>query len=413
MPALFSKPIDEIASGDIEELIREHYPETELVEFKEALPSKKGQDGWYNGSDTVSDYARNQLLAEIVAFANAHGGHLIIGIAESDDHPRRASRITPIPRCADFVAKFKLQIRDCIDPTIPLVGVNGVALGPDGEGVVVIRVPQSRMSPHRLMSNKECYIRHSDRCETMTMREIQDLTIQRMRGVAGLDEILTERGNRFRQWIATSPTLNCVTTGCRISLVPTTELYVPALYRNSAFLPPLNRFHIQLENGGTIDALVPNPAVDERPILRGTRRSDNATDPSVVQEVHCSGLIELIYRESRKEPGFYASWILGVFCNGLLMAEAFRRAAGAPEVEYAFELEIAATSATVPILEYARHGINRLLGTSPKSPCLFPRMSLGDFVGERNRLIEIVMTDVLNSCGVPFSEKVKSVSCSS
>jgi len=242
------------------------------------------------------------------------------------------------------------------------------------------------------------------------MREVQDLTIQRMSGAARVDQLLTERSDLFRQWIAVSPTHNCVTTGCRITLVPTSDIYVPSLYRNAAFLPPIHTFQVQFENGGGLEALVPANAYDERPILRGTRRSDDINTPKVIQEAHCAGLIELTYRQSQEEPQFFESWILGVYCNGLLMADAFRCAAGAPELEYIFELELSTTSSTIPIASSDHHRLNRPLGTSPTNPCLFPRMSLGNFTGEINRLVEIGITDISNCCGVPFAEKVKMVS---
>lgn len=411
MPAIFSKPLDNVIIDDIEELIREQHPETELIEYKEALPSKKPPDEWYKGASLISDYARNQLLAEIIAFANAHGGHLIIGIAESSDHPRRANKITPIPRCADLAEKLKLQIRDCIDPTIPLIGVRAIAVGSESDGVIIVRVPQSRTAPHRLASNKECYVRHSDRCETMTMREIQDLTIQRLHGTTKLDEIFSERRNKFHQLIAKSPLHANGTSGCRISLVPTTELYAPPLYRNRAFLPQLQRFKVELATGAIIEAFIPNSAHDERPIVRGTQICDDANNPHVIQVAHRAGLMELTYRAT--ERVFYDTWIYGVLCNGLLMADAFRCAAGAPDIEYAYELEIAATGATVPVGSSSQYTTaNHLLGSSPMSPYLFPRMSLGSLASEIGRHVEIAITDVRNSCGIPFPEKVKLVSWS-
>lgn len=341
MPTLFSKHIDDIVFSDIEGLVQDQYPETDLVEFKKELPSKKGQEDQNKGSGIISDYARDKLLKEIVAFANAYGGHLIVGIEETDDHPRRARSITAIPKCADLAEKFKLQIRDCIEPALSLVGVRGIAMDQDGSGVIIFRIPQSRAAPHRLKTLKECYIRHSDRCETMTMREIQDLTIQRTRVAERLDDLLPERRKSFLQWIAKAPTDKGVATGCRISLVPTADIYVRSLFRNTAALPMTRNFEITFDGGSAMTAIAPGHLFDERPIVRGTRRSNEKLNPDFVLEAHCSGLIEILYRDISPTPHFYMSWILGVLCNGLFIAESFRQAADAPEVEYAFELEIA------------------------------------------------------------------------
>lgn len=407
MLALFSNPIDQLHPDDVTALVTAQHPETESVEFKEALPCKQGQDGWYAGSDKIGDYARNQILEEVIAFANAHGGQLLIGIKESNDHPRRAVGIQFVPRCADLAEKLKLQIRDCIEPTIPIVTVRGIQMNPNGDGIVLVRVPQSRAAPHRLIANKECYIRHADRSETMTMREIQDLTIQRVHGGERIDELFASRQAKFDNWIRTSPTHKVVTVGCRMSLIPTTDTYVDNLYQNRASLPQLHRFGIEFESGRSLDAQIPKSCLDERPIVRGMRRIDDASNPQAIQEIHSSGLVELTFRSSSESAKLYQSWILGVFCNGLLMADTFRKAAGTPDVEYAFELEVAATTLIVPIARLDRDE-RGLLGTPPNSPCLYPRMSLGNFDKEFNRLFEITIRDIWNSCGVPFSDTIKS-----
>ena len=44
--------------------------------------------------------------------------------------------------------------------------------------MIVFHTLRSLAAPHRLLSNKECYIRRGERCETLTMREIHDLTLR-------------------------------------------------------------------------------------------------------------------------------------------------------------------------------------------------------------------------------------------
>lgn len=344
MAAIFSKGLDEIKWEDVDELVREQQPETDTVELKEALPSKKERDGWYSGAPQLSDYARNQLLKEVVAFANAHGGSLIVGIEESDDHPHRAVGLASIPRCLELAERLKLQIRDCIEPTIPVVSVRGIPKTSNGDGVILVRLPQSRAAPHRLKTNNECYYRHADRTEVMTMRDIQDLTIQRMRMSEQLDELFVKRHQSFESWISSTRPDTGTTVGCRVTLIPTSAIYAGNLFRNNALVPRDHKFEIQFENGGRLEAFVPSSPTDERPIVRGTRRLDHAPNPNVVQEAHNSGLLEFCFRETERHPRLFVSWVIGVLCNGLLMADAFRKGVGAPDVEYAFELEIAATS---------------------------------------------------------------------
>ena len=103
MIEVLSKPAEQIDAGDIERLIESEVPEGEQIEFKESLPSNnKSGDPWMSGEGRIGDKARNELVEEVVAFANAYGGTLLLGIRESETRPAVAAEITPVPRCADL-----------------------------------------------------------------------------------------------------------------------------------------------------------------------------------------------------------------------------------------------------------------------------------------------------------------------
>src|SRR3989304_6060312 len=106
---MFHKPINKIIKEDILRIIEDKVQEDYGIEFKENLPSKKGNDPWYEGKNHIGDYARNQILEEIIAFANAYGGVVCIGISESDSKPAIANMISVIPNCADLAERLKLQ----------------------------------------------------------------------------------------------------------------------------------------------------------------------------------------------------------------------------------------------------------------------------------------------------------------
>ena len=129
-----------------------------------------------DGKDQIGDRARNKVLEEAVAFANAHGGALLIGIKESDTKPPVAAEIKPLPRCAELAERLGLMFRECVEPQLPWLEVFGVPI--EGKnGVVVIRVGRSRLAPHRVKPTHVCPVRRADRCDSMTMREIQDMTL--------------------------------------------------------------------------------------------------------------------------------------------------------------------------------------------------------------------------------------------
>ena len=97
--SILRKMLDAVTVADLNALIEAAARETGELEFKGTLPfaSSKGQasvaDRWIERGDRIGDYARDQILAEIVAFANADGGTLGAWIAR--DKRRTASCRTP------------------------------------------------------------------------------------------------------------------------------------------------------------------------------------------------------------------------------------------------------------------------------------------------------------------------------
>ncbi len=72
MIAVLSKPADQIGVSDLNELIDSEVPESDQIEFKETLSTRDGSpDRWITHRDRIGEKARNQILEETVAFANA------------------------------------------------------------------------------------------------------------------------------------------------------------------------------------------------------------------------------------------------------------------------------------------------------------------------------------------------------
>lgn len=400
-PLTFTKPLEQITSDDISALIHEKYPENEIVEFKERLPHKKRQaHPWYSGVADIGDRARNEILAEVIAFANARGGHVLLGIRESDEHPRHALAIELIPRCADLAERLKLQMRDCIEPQIPLVHVRGLPLEPDGSGLVIIRVPESGAAPHRLSPTLECYVRRGDRSEKMTMREIQDLTISRARGFQAIEQIIEERREGFRRSLIEIAAADDV-LGIRATAVPLTELQVERVYRNAVAFPQLTQFKLSVGIPHKVEAFLPRSYMQDRPILRGAERRQVDADSAIVQAMWNNGLAEIQYYYFAKESerfGLFPCWVLGAVVNTMFMADTFRRTAGNPDAEYMLSIELRARSAAaIPVFAIFNAYPGNLLG-APRSPLLFPLLSIGP-QEEFGRILGVAINDLANACG--------------
>ena len=214
---------------------------------------------------------------------------MIVGIEESQDDPPRATAICPLPRIHDLATRMENAARASIDPVLPGLQLRGVEVGgAAGEGVLLFRTGPSPVGPHRVARDGHAFIRRGSTSVQMTMREIQDLTLDLARGADRLESIFRERHAAFKD------SLEYVTSehgACRITAVPLGAFPgIPRLAQPTDY-PIRTRWRVNFGIG--ID--LAGPTFDRfRQIVPGFRWSKD--DNSVRYEVHESGLIDLWYR---------------------------------------------------------------------------------------------------------------------
>ena len=169
----------------------------------------------------VGRHAKDQILKEVVSFANAYGGALVLGIEEDKNStPPVAKAIRAIPKCEVLAERFRIIFRDRVEPKLPSCDVFAVVTRGADDGIVVFRVPgRSRLAPHRIKGTWICPVRRWDRSEEMSMREIQDMTLNVTRGLERLDRKLQERAARFEHEFERLASPDCA-YGLRITALP-------------------------------------------------------------------------------------------------------------------------------------------------------------------------------------------------
>ena len=404
-PTLFSKPLAAVDAGDVDELVRQQLPESDTLELKERLPTKKGDVDVWESARKIADRARNELFDEVIAFANAYGGHVVLGIRESDDHPRRAVAIAPISACTDLAARLRDQARDVIEPELPFVEIAGVPLSADGSGVVVIRVPASRLAPHRLTVTHQSHRRRADRCEVMTMREIQELTLQRAAGMASLESLFAARRADFEAHVRSSARANSepAPMGVRATLVPSGPLQIDRGYLGS-FVPYVAEFILGDGENRMERIMLPHNNFSQRPVVRGTRfHAEYDRRMTVTIDVQESGFVEYrLIEPASDDPALtylMPEWVLTIAANALATAHALRLAAGVPATEYILEFE-AFRDLGQPLLigGFRANQWNASRGTIEQNPTVFPRYSFGPFEDLAN-IMGLVASDLFNAAG--------------
>ena len=416
MIELLSMLAEEINGFHLELLVDSKVPEGEQIEFKEGLPAKGDDtlDPWMSGEDRIGDRARNKILEEVTAFANAHGGALFLGIKESDEKPAVADEISPVPRCEELAERLKLVFRDCVEPQLPRLEIFAVPVK-GREGIVIIRVGRSRLAPHRVTKTLVCPIRRSDRCEKMTMREIQDMTLNVARGLERLDKRFSERHERFQQ------EFECLQTpadalGIRFTAMPIGDkIRFDRVFRHRTIVSeldePWHEISIEQDNG---EPYVLNNmrtflgGVRCRPMLRATREeSDWGADNmerlyNGYRELHCDGLIEIgfvsgIHHNHLTDNLFlHEHFPIIIFANLAVWAVRIRKQASVPTAEYAIEGEIRVIGTPAVVADNANYPILGNATILEPDSVEFPRYSLGD-CNEISDLIALFYRDFRNS----------------
>jgi hypothetical protein len=372
---VFNKRITEITAQDVQRLIADQVPEGQEFEIKQALSTKDDSpDRWHIDQNAVGERARNEIVEVVVAFANAYGGTLLIGIEETDDKPARTKALALIPECIDLAERLRHCCRDLIVPQIPLLEIGGVPLDETGAGVVVIRAPRSRAAPHRHNVTRECYIRPADRCEKMTMREIQDLTLNLERGIGAIQAKFEERRTIFAGWMRSN-----LGIGTLVTLVPLAPVLLARVHDNSAVRPPCSKFSATIGCSPSFDLEFPFRGVTWRPALRSTKCEFERRDLTSRIELTCTGIIEYSFFARQPDDGevhIYPGWVFALIANALCAAEQFRTAASSPSLEYGLALQIHASPRPAPIDRYG--GGKGGVESFPFGTTLFPQYSVGD-----------------------------------
>jgi hypothetical protein len=154
--------------ADLEQLIEERTLEGPYLDFKRDLPA-----AWNDG-------AKHELLADVTAFANAGGGHLVFGIDE--DGNSQAAAIAPLilQNADQEVRRLQDILLNQVEPRLPGIQVHTVPVDVAGKTgyVLIVRVPQSWHGPHRVKTNQHFFIRDGARKRQLDVPEIRSLFLR-------------------------------------------------------------------------------------------------------------------------------------------------------------------------------------------------------------------------------------------
>ena len=174
---------DNVSEADLTELITTQVPEGLRIEYKRDL---------YGNSDKD----KQEALKDISAFANAFGGHLIIGIEEQNGFPTTIPGI-PTSNPDNDLLRLEQLVLSGIEPRIQGIRMRSIQLN-NSAFCFVLRVPRSWHPPHRVRAQNvnRFWIRNSSGVHEASIEELRTLFTL---AASALDRIRQFRHERLEE----------------------------------------------------------------------------------------------------------------------------------------------------------------------------------------------------------------------
>jgi len=423
--ALLTKSPAQLTAHDVMAIAEAGLPEDAMTEFKETVPG-----GGWAASQELNKEGRDGLIKELVAFANAFGGTLYVGVEESANDPKRSIALKPLQQVGKLASVLETRLRDCVEPRLLSPEIVPVLTDPaTGEGVLVVRVAPSPLAPHWNSCERRSYRRIGTSSQTISMLDIQSITLERARTSAEIERLFAERqqafvGSRNDYSSRQARLLNIIGVipnqpvptdfaffAIRCTAVPTLPITVANITARDDL-----KLGISLVLRAPDRRALSFPALTEnqffRPALRAWRyhRHEPARDGYLHQQlVRGDGVVETAFMQATgvKEPASLPIEYILTQAFGLLFAlETFRVRTGMTNIPYEIELEIV-THGKVDVQYFVGEDQPGLLRFQ-QARTLFPRY-LFEGRSRAAMLVDAIQNDLWNAMGRRVGKEIMSI----
>lgn len=175
------KPLREVKTQDIQDLIDNKVREHQSLDYKQAMYGRADAD--------VRD-----MLKDVCSIANASGGHILIGIEEGGTEDGLPVKAEGIEDAGNEALRLISSCLSNIQERIPALDAHSVPL-PNGRAVLLVRVPRSLRVPHQITYKGlfQCWKRHGTRNSEMSLAEIREACRQTEQLEQKLEDFLEHR----------------------------------------------------------------------------------------------------------------------------------------------------------------------------------------------------------------------------
>jgi hypothetical protein len=415
--SVVSKPLESITVADLEGLIGAR--ETGELEFKGTLPfvPTKGQpevsDRWIEKGDRIGAFARDQLLAEIVAFSNADGGTLVLGLHETKDDPRCAENLEPLPSCEGLAKRLLDAAEEIIEPRLSAITARALPINDKGDGYVLVRTGKSLFGPHRLTTTREFYVRRGERTARMTAREIRDHSYNLAR--AGdtvrqtFDQRLKDAANQF-ELLRVDSKAGAAPLLVRVSAAPMSLQYIDGLTSRPRLWWIGDEFTMTIDEND-YPCLYPAREFGSRPDfrLRSFVYDESRQDQSFSRLLNSEGVVEFTLRIPRREhertdgsknSRAYFGWIFGLVVGAFAQVRHLQSSLAWDAVDFGLNVSVFGCSPLT--IHWSNNWTASELTVKNAIPLYLPPYEVTSTTN-LNDLLSNIVRDISNACGISLT----------
>jgi hypothetical protein len=273
--------------------IERKLPEGRHLDYKAALSG----NGWDNQA--------REFLKDVTAFANAGGGHLLIGVKEPDEKLSASEQMIGLDDGFNVASKLENLSTSSIDPRISGLLIRPIEFN-GKNSIIVVRVPPSLSRPHMAVHGKHrgFYIRHTEKSTPMSTHEIREAVIASSSTEARANLYLKKQER------------DCLDYGiCKDN--PTLLIQAYPLIPPEVEWDVLGEDIANIVYSGAHNLL--RSKIAPVPTINGVYGANNYDDPNWSSSIHRNGYVQAAFRLKKPKESIYihpeACRLFGAFCE--------------------------------------------------------------------------------------------------
>jgi len=275
--------VDNLTLESLNKFLSLRMPEGAQIDYKENL----------SGDNKKESY--KEFLKDVTAFANAHGGLLLLGVKEPSYDCLPEDQIVGIVEGDNIAKNLERVAATSIDPRIPGLLIKPVPVN-NNKYVIAVFIPPSMIRPHMLCHHKyrSFYIRHSESSVPMSTHEIRDTVLSSAISESVARSYAIQEEIEALEYIIKDIPAFLMQAMPILKIEQTWDVLdktIVNVFRNEERRDKYNHRHFNLVSN-----------IDPIPNIKGAIGSNSRVNEEWFTEVHRNGYIHAVYMNIQESP---------------------------------------------------------------------------------------------------------------